>query len=468
MRLDFCMAETWAAIRQALGADGGQRTAATRVLHAVLAWAGGLAASAALAAGDSSAPGPASAAVPTPPAAEASDTSQASSAASQPVPAAAASAMPARRWAPVPAIRGRLMASQLGLVLNLEDPDSLALGAHYAAARGLTESQILRVSLPRRAVLTPAEFTGLLEAVEGHFGPQIQALALAWNQPYAVACNSLTGALALGLDEALCAQSCGRSRSSGWFNSASTRPLLVPGIRPAMLLAAPTLAEARALVDRGVAADGSLLRASTAGGGDRNTPPALVLLLDGPDRARQVRRALYPPGDGGPLPWAPGVVWREAPADRALPGAERLLLAITGSLQLPLSPAPQWLPGGLGDHLTSFGGDLAGSHGQATAMAWIASGATASHGTVSEPCNHWQKFPHPQVLLGHYLQGATAIEAYWRSVAWPQQSLFIGEPLAAPFAERKPATPPGRLAVPPADRLVLPPAASAASAANAD
>jgi len=36
----------------------------------------------------------------------------------------------------------------------------------------------------------------------------------------------------------------------------------------------------------------------------------------------------------------------------------------------------------------------------------------------------------------HYLQGATAIEAYWRSVAWPQQSLFVGEPLAAPFAPR--------------------------------
>jgi len=53
---------------------------------------------------------------------------------------------------------------------------------------------------------------------------------------------------------------------------------------------------------------------------------------------------------------------------------------------------------------------------------------------VSEPCNHLRKFPHPLVLLGHRLQGATAIEACWRSVAWPQLSLFVGEPLAAPFA----------------------------------
>ena len=85
---------------------------------------------------------------------------------------------------------------------------------------------------------------------------------------------------------------------------------------------------------------------------------------------------------------------------------------------------------------TSYGGQLSGQSGQSTALEWIASGATASHGTVSEPCNHLQKFPHPQWLLLHYLQGSTAIEAYWKSVSWPQQSLFIGEPLAAPFARR--------------------------------
>jgi hypothetical protein len=37
------------------------------------------------------------------------------------------------------------------------------------------------------------------------------------------------------------------------------------------------------------------------------------------------------------------------------------------------------------------------------------------------------------VLLSQYLRGATAIEAYWKSVAWPAQGVFIGEPLAAPY-----------------------------------
>ena len=36
--------------------------------------------------------------------------------------------------------------------------------------------------------------------------------------------------------------------------------------------------------------------------------------------------------------------------------------------------------------------------------------------------------------MAHYLQGETLIEAYWKSVAMPGQGIFIGEPLARPFA----------------------------------
>jgi uncharacterized protein (TIGR03790 family) len=91
-----------------------------------------------------------------------------------------------------------------------------------------------------------------------------------------------------------------------------------------------------------------------------------------------------------------------------------------------------FLPGALADHLTSLGGDLLGQ-GQMSSLRWLDAGATASYGSVSEPCNYWQKFPNPSVLLRHYLQGDTAIEAYWKSVAWPAQGIFIGEPLAAPY-----------------------------------
>jgi uncharacterized protein (TIGR03790 family) len=347
-------------------------------------------------------------------------------------PAASASAglnPPLNRRAPfapsaVPRLSGRLHATDIGLVINTADPLSVAIGEHYIAARGLAPEQVLRLEVPLRAVLTREELDRLRSRIDQHFGRRIQALALAWAEPYAVGCNSITGALALGFDAELCRNSCAASRLSRYFNSASTRPYSDFGWRPSMLLAARDVAQGQALIDRGVAADGALLL--------RGRPPVTALFLTTDDAARGVRTVLYP--QAGFLP-GPRVAIRIAPAAE-LASARQLLMVITGSARVVLDPPLDWVPGALGDHLTSYGGDLFGQHGQSTALNWLEAGATASHGAVSEPCNHLQKFPHPQLLLGHYLQGATAIEAYWKSVAWPQQSLFIGEPLAAPFASR--------------------------------
>jgi uncharacterized protein (TIGR03790 family) len=352
---------------------------------------------------------------------------QESTAASAVAPAGAlpASAAPsAPRWLSVPRARGRLHTADIGLVINTADPYSVAIGAYYMQQRQLQPQQVLRVELPLRSTLKVEEFEALRDSIQTHFGAGTQALALAWVQPYAVQCNSITGALALGFDAGLCRQSCGPSRLSAYANSASARPLTDHGIRLSMLLAAPDLDSARRLIDRGIAADRTL--------GLRGAPPADVYFLTTDDAARNIRAGLYPPAG---LQRRAGVaVHVEAAAARS--GLRRALLVQTGSVRLPALEGLEWVDGGLGDHLTSYGGQLGRPTGQATALDWIASGATASHGSVSEPCNHLQKFPHPQWLLLHYLQGSTAIEAYWKSVLWPQQSLFVGEPLAAPFARR--------------------------------
>ena len=319
-------------------------------------------------------------------------------------------------------VNGRLQAADIGLVINTADPYSVQVGDYYIQQRQLAPEQVLRLVLPVKPTLDAAEFEALRMAIGQQFGAATQALALAWTAPYAVDCSSITGALAMGLDTQFCKQTCGASRPSPYFNAASARPYDDFGWRPSMLLAAPSVEQARALIDRGVAADGSLAR--------HDRPAASVMLLATDDAPRRVRMALYPPA--GPVRGA-GVDVRVQPAS-ALVRARDVLMVITGSVQVPAQSPIDWLPGGLGDHLTSFGGALSPGHGQGTALDWIASGATASHGTVSEPCNHLQKFPHPQLLLLHYLQGSTALEAYWKSVAWPQQSLFVGEPLAAPFA----------------------------------
>jgi uncharacterized protein (TIGR03790 family) len=330
---------------------------------------------------------------------------------------------------PVPTVFGRLRAADIGLVVNTRDPYSVAVGAYYAERRGLQPQQVLKVDLPVQPVLSPAQFDELRAAIDRHFGFSAQALALAWTAPYAVQCNSLPGALALGFDAALCANSCLASRPSPYANSRSTRPYGDQRMRLSMQLAARSVEEAKAMIDRGVASDGSLAAGIAA--------PQAAFVTSG-DAARNVRAQLYP---------APQVTaWRgiqllRAPA-LAQTGGQRLILLQVGSSDLEGLPERGWLPGALADHLTSYGGDLLGGHGQATALRWITAGATASHGSVSEPCNHLHKFPHPQWLLGHYAQGATAIEAYWKSVMWPQQSLFIGEPLAAPFAPVPAGAPP--------------------------
>jgi len=324
----------------------------------------------------------------------------------------------------IPRLTGRLRAPDLGLVINTADPYSVAVGEHYIQARSLKPEQVLRLALPVKPALNVAEFEQLQLAIATHFGAATQALALAWTLPYAVQCNAITGALAMGFDAELCQNTCAISRSSRYFNAATAAPFSALSMRPAMLLAAPSVESAKAMIDRGVAADGTMAR--------RGRPLVSALLLSTSDAARNVRAALYP---AAAVLQGPGVELQVGPAEQ-LSMAKHVMLALTGSVRVALEPAPDWLPGGLGDHLTSAGGALVGEHGQTTVLDWIASGATASHGAVSEPCNHLQKFPHPQVLLLHYLQGATAIEAYWKSVAWPQQSLFVGEPLAAPFARR--------------------------------
>lgn len=317
---------------------------------------------------------------------------------------------------------GRLTARDIGVVINTADPYSQQVGDYYIKARHLAPGQVLRVNLPISATLTVKDFEALSDQIQAYFGPNIQALALAWVRPYAVECNSITGALALGFDGQLCQNSCSPSKLSPYFNAPTTQPYSDLHIRPSMLLAAGDVRAAKALIDRGVASDGSL--------GLRGALPVAAHFVVTSDGVRSIRQVLFPP----PTKFRDVGVDVDVDHTDALQGSKRVLLYMTGAVRVPKIDTVHFVPGALADHLTSFGGNLDYPNGQMTVLSWIDAGVTASYGTVSEPCAHWQKFPHPQLLLVNYLRGSTALEAYWRSVAWPQQGLFVGEPLAAPFS----------------------------------
>ena len=310
------------------------------------------------------------------------------------------------------AARAQLQPAQLGLVVNDADPASVAIGEYYRQARGLDAQQVAHVRLPGAPrQLDAAAFAALKQEVDSQLGPGVRAVLFAWTAPYAVECNGLTAAYTLGFDAAQCRQPCAPGRKNPYFNSSQ----LPDGMRLSMLLPATPETVARAVVDRGRVAGFS-------------TPPAGAYFLQTSDKARNARARFFPPSATVPARRLQVHTLRQD----VLEGAQDIILYQTGAVQVDKLETLRFLPGALADHLTSWGGDLLGT-AQMSSLRWLEAGATASYGTVSEPCSHWQKFPHPQILLRHYLGGATAIEASWRSVAWPAQGVFIGEPLARPY-----------------------------------
>jgi uncharacterized protein (TIGR03790 family) len=269
---------------------------------------------------------------------------------------------------------------------------------------------------PRK--LSVAKFNALKQQIEAGIGPGIQAIVLVWTAPYAVECNSITSALTLGFDAAQCKNTCAPGKPSPYFNSSSRRPYADLGIRISMLLPTDSVERAKSLINRGVLSDFRL-------------QPASAYFLDTADRQRSTRTRFFPPS--GKIPRLKFQIKNLHMNE--ITGQKDIMIYQTGLASVPKLDTLGFLPGALADHLTSSGGDLLGSH-QMSSLRWLDAGATASYGTVSEPCNYWQKFPHPKVLLSHYLAGETAIEAYWKSLAWPMQGVVIGEPLAAPYRRK--------------------------------
>lgn len=309
---------------------------------------------------------------------------------------------------------------QLAIVINTLDPLSVEIGEYYAQRRAISFQNVVRLAFaPGGASLGREEFERIKAQTDRQLRPHVQALALAWAAPYRVECMSITSAFAFGFDEAFCASGCKPTRPSAYFAAETRLPYRRFGIRPAMAIAATSLAEAQALIDRGVASDGT-------------RPGGTAYLLSTSDPARNVRS----PGFAAARRAARERIQVRILAQDALTHRSDVLFYFTGAARVAGLQTLRFLPGAMADHLTSAGGALTGSgSGQMSALRWLEAGATASYGTVVEPCNLPQKFPDPAVAIGRYLAGDTLIEAYWKSVRMPGQGVFVGEPLAAPFAE---------------------------------
>ena len=305
----------------------------------------------------------------------------------------------------------------LAVIVNDDDPLSRRIAIYYQSRRGIPDTNMIHVRFsPGAPVMSRSEFALLEAQVDKQTPESIQAYALTWAAPYRVDCMSITSAFTFGFDEAYCAHGCAPTKASPYFNSPSLSPYRDFKIRPTMALAGTSFDSVKELIDRGVAADDT-------------RPPGTGYLVSTDDKARNVRAALFPAivktfGDMINLRLIHGNYIKDK---------KDVLFYFTGLVQVPGLDSLRFVPGAIADHLTSAGGRLTDST-QMSSLRWLEAGATGSYGAVTEPCNYPGKFPNPALTIAWYLQGESLLEAYWKSVAWPGQGIFIGEPLAKPFA----------------------------------
>jgi uncharacterized protein (TIGR03790 family) len=306
--------------------------------------------------------------------------------------------------------------NELGVIYNRDDAASVRIAHYYALRRQIPDRNVIGLAVPDRDTISRQDLKTLRTAMLETLPTNVQALLLVWSRPYAVECMSVTTAFAAGFQPAFCEPGCGKTLSSPLYDTADWLPADTIGWLPAMLLPSADEGLAKAIIDRGALADGT-------------APGGTVYLVRTQDAARNVRSTGFAQAEAL-------LSGRVRVADISTPVRQPLtdvLAYFTGVVRVEELPKVHFLPGAAADHLTSSGGRLDGMN-QMPALDWLRQGATASYGTVSEPCAHLGKFPDPLVLLDHYLRGDTLLEAYWKSVAMPGQGLFIGEPLARPYA----------------------------------
>ncbi len=322
------------------------------------------------------------------------------------------------------------------VVVNGSSRDSRALGAYYLEKHGIPQNHLCSIQVdPRSPSISLDDFDRdvrapiLAHVANNRLDGQIHFLVLCMDIPSRVENNNgITSVLFYGYkppirDAPPChvasnsvnqyfGTETAYTSTAGWNKTNAPIPFL---------LTAANLDTAKQVVDRAVASVAAF-------------PDGAFCLYGSGDSARNIRYRAYPAVarlfalfgqadrldvnvGGGPLPARP------------------VLGYLTGRPDVPTNLAAAVIaPGAIAEHLTSCAGMIPDPClGQGSVWDWMRFGATASYGTVTEPCAFDVKFPDPMIAFW-YLRGFTAGEALAMSVRNPYQGLWVGDPLAAPFA----------------------------------
>lgn len=322
------------------------------------------------------------------------------------------------------------------VVVNGASRDSRALGAYYLEKHGVPPSHLCTIKVdPRAPSLSLAEFERDVRLpIQAHLAnnrlaDQIHFLVLCLDVPSRVENdNGITSVLFYGYKPATpgAPQCHVASNSVNQYYGAETAYNATAGWNRTnapipFLLTAADLETAKRVVDRGAAAVAAF-------------PEGAFCLYGSGDSARNIRHRTYSVvarsfdllGRGA---------WLDANAGGSPAPARPVLGYLNGLPYLPTNlVGAAFAPGAICEHLTSCAGMIPEPClNQSSVWDWMRLGATASYGTVTEPCAFEVKFPDPMIAFW-YARGFTAGEALAMSVRHPYQGLWVGDPLAAPFA----------------------------------
>lgn len=327
------------------------------------------------------------------------------------------------------------------VVVNTNSADSVELGNYYAAAHGIPAHHICSVGIDTNwGSITFTQFrNGLLNPIRDYIAAegldnQIDFLVLCQDFPTRIEdTEGVSAALFYGFKNAPRYVEAGCNlpvyvtnafhRAERAFRSADGWNATNGFV--AFNLIASNLPVAKLVVDRGAAAQSTF-------------PPAAIYLYNLGDGPRGVREQRFANAQFS-FAALPGLVatCEIAPSWWTLTGKTNVMGYHDGYGYLTAgakSTNNVWRPGAYADHLTSCGGMLPNPcYEQSTVLQWMGVGATASYGTVDEPCAYLEKFPDP-IMGFYYARGFSIGEAYAMGVEAPYQGLFAGDPLAAPFA----------------------------------
>ena len=330
------------------------------------------------------------------------------------------------------------------VVVNQNSTNSVQLGNYYCEQRGVPPQNLLRITnwTGGNVEWTTSDFTNSL------FNPlvsmlssrgltnQIDYIVLSMDLPYTVTANnginSTTAALFYGFQPDDCTNNCPAglpgcnlpdASSNAYAFSEGIFRQTPPGAAGSnswlvTMLTSSNLALAEAIIDRGVASDGTV-------------PTQTVWLAKSSDVARNVRylefdNTIFDARVAGDF----SIVRTNSDSPYGLTNLLGYQTGLAGFNILPNA----FVPGAIADSLTSYGGVLYENSGQTTLLAFLNAGASGSYGTITEPCNYLQKFPSPEDYF-YQARGFSLAECYYLSLANPYQGLIVGEPLAAPFAK---------------------------------